>query len=103
MQQAAVALLGPRAQDISPIHQLRESTALPPTLIFHGTADTLVPIAEVNAFCHRAIELRTSCRVIPFDGGTHGFFDRAVSVAWYEDTIARAQRFIQELPKRTDQ
>jgi acetyl esterase len=102
VQQAAVALLGPRARDISPLHQLREGEALPPTLIFHGTLDTLVPIAEVDAFCRRAIELRNGCRVIRFEGGAHGFFDRAVSAAWYEETMALAVRFIQQLPRSSD-
>lgn len=43
------------ATKLSPIHQLKES--LPPTLIIHGDADTLVPFDQSQRFLTRANEL----------------------------------------------
>jgi len=94
-QQGFVALLGPRAREISPIHHLSKN--LPPTIIFHGKADTLVPFAEAEAFCRKATELGNRCEFVAFEGADHGFFNPRNSTKWYYETLSGAERFLKNL------
>lgn len=94
-QQGLAEWLGSRARAISPIHHLGKN--LPPTIIFHGTADRLVPFAEAEAFCRKANEWGNRCELVAFDGATHGFFNPARSVKWYYETLAGVERFLRQL------
>jgi acetyl esterase len=95
-QQGMVALLGPRAREISPIDHLGKKT-LPPTIIFHGKADTLVPFSEVDDFCRKAVDLGNRCEVVPFEGAEHGFFNPQNSTKWYYETLSGTERFLRGL------
>jgi dipeptidyl aminopeptidase/acylaminoacyl peptidase len=88
-------LLGPRAREISPIHHLGKN--LPPTILFHGKADTLVPFSEAEMFCRKARELGNRCELVAFDGAGHGFFNPTRSTKWYYETLSGAERFLREL------
>lgn len=48
---------------------------LPPTIIFHGTADTTVPFAQATAFCAALKEKGTRCEILPAEGRNHGYFN----------------------------
>ncbi|MGR5143051.1 alpha/beta hydrolase [Photobacterium sp. DNB23_23_1] len=67
------AWTGSPLMSLSPYHHL--STTLPPTVIYHGTDDKTVPIATADAFCLKAVSLQRQCRVVPFQGMGHGFFN----------------------------
>jgi acetyl esterase/lipase len=64
-----------RKTEISPCHQIRKG--IPPTLIFHGTADTTVPFENVERFTRLMKEAGNTCILIPFKGKSHGFFNGA--------------------------
>jgi acetyl esterase/lipase len=49
-------LFGDRVREASPIHHI--GYGLPPTVIFHGKADTTVPFADVERFCTEATGTR---------------------------------------------
>lgn len=95
LQQGLVALLGPRAREISPIDHLGRN--LPPTIIFHGKADTLVPFSEVETFCRKAVDLGNRCELVAFEGAAHGFFNPRNSTKWYYETLAGAEQFLKSL------
>ena len=95
-QQGMVALLGPRAREISPIHHLGKKN-LPPTIIFHGKADVLVPFSEADAFCRKAVELGNRCELVGFDEATHGFFNPQYSMKWYYETLSGTEQFLRSL------
>jgi acetyl esterase/lipase len=95
-QQGMVALLGPRAREISPIHHLGKKN-LPPTIIFHGKADALVPFPEVDAFCKKAVELGNRCELVGFEDATHGFFNPQYSMKWYYETLSGMEQFLRSL------
>ena len=88
--------LGDRARELSPFHHLTEG--VPPSIIFHGTADTTVPFENVERFCRRVKELRGQCEVVSFEGKKHAFFnygkDKNVP---YTRTVCEMDRFLVSL------
>lgn len=88
------------AWDISPSTLPVE--ALPPTIIFHGEADTAVPIASARAFCDKAWQSGRICKVHGYPGQAHGFYrhrqaGRGGAPAPYDDTLAKAKSFLDRL------
>lgn len=59
--------------EISPIHHVREK--LPPTIIFHGEADTTVPFSTVRRYTELAQQAGNRCDLVGFPGEGHGFFN----------------------------
>jgi len=62
-----------RKTEISPSHHVVEG--MPPTLIFHGTADKTVPFENVERFTKLMNEVGNTCELVPFIGKGHGFFN----------------------------
>ncbi len=81
---------------ISPYQHVRK--ALPPTIIFHGEADTTVPFSDVVAFAERMKRFGNRCELVGYPGAGHGFFNygRGDGSA-YRDTVRRADRFLASL------
>ncbi len=95
-QRKALQLLGPRAQEISPLHLLGRN--LPPTIIFHGKADKLVPFAASEEFCRKANQLGNRCELIGFEGVGHGFFHQGRDGGTlFRETLTRTDQFLKEL------
>lgn len=89
------ALFGDRGRDGSPLHHVR--AGLPPTLILHGKADTTVPYADVERYCAEASALGNQCRLVGYDGATHGFFNPGRGEKWFRETLLEADRFLTTL------
>ena len=83
---------GPRQADASPQHHIRKG--LPSALILHGRADATVPYASVERFCADSTKAGNQCRLIGYDGATHGFFNGG---KWYEETVREMDRFLTAL------
>ena len=64
---------GTEPERISPYHAIARGA--PPTIIFHGTADTTVPFRTIEVFAAAMKAAGNSCKVVPFEGRTHGFFN----------------------------
>lgn len=47
----------------------------PPTIIFHGTADTTVPFKQAEDFCAAMKQQGNRCELMPYAGRAHGFFN----------------------------
>lgn len=62
-----------RMTAISPISHVRGG--LPPTLIFHGTADSKVPFESVDRFTKLMKDAGNTCVLVPFDGKDHRFYN----------------------------
>jgi dipeptidyl aminopeptidase/acylaminoacyl peptidase len=77
------------ARDLSPLHFVSQS--LPPTLIYHGDADTLVPLDQSIRFRDRAQQLQRPVQVVVHSGGGHGW----LTMPW--DIRAFANWFDQHL------
>lgn len=62
-----------RMAAISPSDHVRGG--LPPTLIFHGTADSKVPFESVMRFTKLMKDAGNTCVLVPFDEKDHGFYN----------------------------
>lgn len=65
-----------RKTEISPCHHVRPG--IPPTIIFHGTADTTVPFENVQRFTRLMQDAGNQCGLVPFNEKKHGFFNGSV-------------------------
>jgi acetyl esterase len=84
--------LGADPESMSPYHNLR--TGLPPAIIFHGTADEIVPYASIELFVHRSKELGNRCELVTYEGADHGFFNVG---DYFNDTVQRMDAFLVSL------
>ena len=85
-----------RAEEISPVHHIRKG--LPPTIIFHGTADPTVPFTQATRFCEAMKKHGNACEVVPFEGRVHGFFNHGRGDGDdYKTTVEKADEFLVSL------
>ena len=89
-------------RECSPIYYV--TADLPPTLIYHGDADTLVPLEQSERFRDRAREQGRDVKLVVHPGGSHGwptmFLDLRRFAAWFdlhlraETNVAVSQRAV---------
>lgn len=60
-----------RAADMSPYLQVRDGVAYPPTILLHGTADTVVPYRQSVKMHKRLLEHGVDSRLVLVDGAEH--------------------------------
>lgn len=87
------AKIGERWRDLSPVHHVR--AGLPPTLLFHGTGDTVTPFAGAKAFHEAMLAAGNCCDFDVNEGGRHGYlmFEEAL----YRDTLTKSSKFLASL------
>ena len=61
-------------ETLSPYHHL--AGGHPPTLVLHGSGDTVVPADTAVAYCDRIASLGGDCEIVLYGGAPHGFFNR---------------------------
>ena len=88
--------IGERWREISPRHNA--SKAAPPTCVFHGDADTTVPIENAKGFKANLEKAGVRCELHVYPGAAHGFFNfgRGDGSA-YTDTVAKMDQFLASL------
>jgi acetyl esterase/lipase len=87
---------GVEPKEISPYHHIRAGA--PPTIIFHGKADTTVPYTSVERFTIEMEKAGNRCELNGYEGETHGFFNygRSGNKAFF-DTVKKMDRFLASL------
>lgn len=85
--------LGAAPEELSPGKHI--VPGVPPTIIFHGKADTTVPYQQVEQFAAKMEECGNRCELVGYDGAAHGFFNhgRGDGTA-YRDTLQRLDEFL---------
>ncbi len=88
--------MGTDPKNLSPAHHVKKGT--PPTIIFHGKADTTVPYATVEAFTNAMKAAGNRCELVGTAGATHGYFNygRGDNSA-YRATLAATDAFLVSL------
>ena len=79
-------------KDFSPMHNLSKST--PPTTVFLGTNDKLIPVATGKSFQSKMKELGCRSELHLYDGKPHGFFNSGES---FVDTVEKMDLFLASL------
>lgn len=79
--------------ETSPVRHVKEGIA--PAILFHGTADQTVPIADAERFCTAVRNVGSRCEVVRYEGQGHGFAGYGQS--GYEETNAKAEEFLRSL------
>lgn len=86
---------------ISPLHHVHKDQ--PPSLIFHGDADTTVKIGSIRAFEKQSNKLGASCKLAEYEGAQHGFFNdsefrkpKKGALNYYELTMEQAVLFLKK-------
>jgi len=74
-------------RDCSPIYHI--TSDLPPTLIYHGDADTLVPLEQSEWFRDRAVEQGLEVQVVVHPGGGHGWLTMLWDLVKFADWFDR--------------
>ena len=95
--EALTERFGAPPESMSPYHHLR--AGLPPTVIFHGTADETVAHDTAARFCDGLREHKARCDLVSYNGMGHGFFNFGRGEGeeknrMYEDTIYRMDGFL---------
>jgi acetyl esterase/lipase len=89
----SLARLGTQPENLSPFHQVGKG--LPPTIIFHGTADALAPHIGAELFTRKAVSMSNRCELVSYEGAGHGFYNRGQAGGkYFKDTMARADAFL---------
>ena len=64
---------GCEPEAFSPAHHVKKG--VPPTIIFHGKADSTVPYSSAAEFSDRMNKAGNRCQLVGFEGEGHGFFN----------------------------
>lgn len=80
----------------SPLHNIDASA--PPTIVFFGTKDALVPVATAEAY-QRAVEaVGGRCELHLYEGAEHGFFNHGRGDnEHYDSTLMRTEQFLESI------
>lgn len=80
----------------SPMRHIRGK--LPPLLLLHGTHDRVLPFEQTRRFAKKMNRWfrRNTCRLIPFEGRGHSFFNFNVDPRLFELALNHADAFLVE-------
>lgn len=88
--------MGVEPRELSPVHHVTKGA--PPTIIFHGKADTTVPYATAELFAKAMTAAGNSCTLVGYEGQAHGFFNYGRgSGEYYEQTLRALDDFLVKL------
>ena len=82
----------PRWQAISPMHNIRKGA--PPTIVFLGTKDDLIPVATGEEYDRRMKAVGSPSELHLYKDATHGFFNQGRPGDHYADTVAKMDAFL---------
>ena len=98
--EALTERFGAPAESMSPFHHLRPG--LPPTILFHGTADQVVDHSTADRFCIGLRKQGARCDFVSYNDQGHGFFNFGRGEGdeknkFFDDTVYRMDGFLYSL------
>ena len=82
--------IGLRWRELSPVDNVKPG--LPPTILFHGTGDTVTPFAGAKLFSERMRAAGNSCELVTHPNGRHGYF--LFDLELYDQVMQRSEEFL---------
>ncbi len=86
--------IGIQFKDFSPLHNIKKGA--PPTIIFLGTEDKLVPVEAVEYYKLAMEKVGSRCDLKLYEGEGHGFFNYR-NFDLFKKTVLEADAFLQSL------
>lgn len=86
--------IGDAYKSFSPLHNIKKGA--PPTIIFQGTNDNLIPVETVKYYQTVMRKVDSRCELFLYEGKEHGFFNYN-KLENYKNTVAEADTFLQSL------
>ncbi len=80
---------------ISPAHNISKDD--PPTIVFLGSADSLIPVSTAETFDRDLQQLGIQSELWVYDGQPHGFFNEHKNQKAFLDTVRKMDRFLQSI------
>ena len=81
--------------DISPMHGITKK--FPPTVLFLGTKDALIPVSTGEIFRDKIKETGGECTLFLYEGAGHGFFGwKDGKNPYYYETLKQTEIFLRE-------
>lgn len=81
--------IGNEYKNFSPLHNIQKAN--PPTVIFLGTNDNLVPIETIKYYQTIMRKVGSKCEVFLYEGKGHGFFNQK---EYQDKTMIEADKFL---------
>ena len=81
-----------RWKAISPMHNIRKGA--PPTIVFLGTKDDLIPVAAGEEYDRRMKAAGSPSELHLYKDATHGFFNQGRPGDHYADTVTKMDAFL---------
>lgn len=86
--------IGDAYKSFSPLHNIKSGA--PPTILFLGTNDKLIPIETVKYYQTVMSKVKSKCELRLYEGQGHGFFNYK-NFEYYKKTLSEADSFLQSL------
>ncbi len=94
--QEMLTRIGATEEELSPTSHV--TAGLPPTIMFHGIADSVVPYAQVEVFQQRMEAAGNRCELVGYADKEHNFYSSSGSDRdSYRDTLRRTHLFLKDL------
>ncbi|NME66768.1 alpha/beta hydrolase [Flammeovirga aprica JL-4] len=88
-------------KNFSPLHNIVKGA--PPTIIFLGTKDHLIPVTTVEYYQHVMQKVKSTCVLKIYEGGKHGFFNyNKEDLHFYNETLNETNKFLKQEGYLTD-
>lgn len=84
--------IGEAYKSFSPLHNIEKGA--PPTIIFLGTKDNLIPVTTAQYYKTVMEKVGSRCDLFLYEGAVHGFFNKK---EYLEKTLFEADRFLTSL------
>lgn len=85
-------VFGDRFREISPFHNIRKDT--PPTIVFLGSEDKLVPVSTAKKFKFRMEKFGCRSDLHIYAGQPHGFFNHGKKGDYFSKTVLEMDKFL---------
>ncbi|MFT7032297.1 MAG: acetyl esterase [Cyclobacteriaceae bacterium] len=86
--------IGDQYKDFSPLHNIEKGA--PPTIVFLGTEDSLIPVETVEYYKTVMEKVGSRCDIHLYEGQKHGFFNLG-NIEFYNKTVFEADKFLTSL------